>query len=131
MPIILGALTPHAGQVRWCGHRGRTGYPNASDTLPRITDKRFLRRFARLADRRPREGRRGLATAAIVLLELLRILDVPIQPSGIAAAGAAGGLIRMGSVGWVAEVSLRRIGQGGVPVLERVIGATGLNPFRS
>jgi hypothetical protein len=66
-----------------------------------------------------------------VLLQLLTILDVPIQPSGIAAAGAAGGLVIMGSAGWVAEVSPRRTGQGGVPVLERVIGATGLNPSRS
>ena len=66
-----------------------------------------------------------------MLLELLTILDVPIQPSGIAAAGAAGGLVSMGSAGWVAEVSPRRTGQGGVPVLERVIGATGLNPSRS
>jgi hypothetical protein len=66
-----------------------------------------------------------------VLLELLTILDVTIQPSGIAAAGAAGGLVIMGSAGYVAEVSPRRIGQGGVPVLERVIGATGLNPSRS
>jgi hypothetical protein len=82
-----------------------------SDTWPRTTGKRFLRRFARLADRRPREARRGIATAAIVLLELLRILDVTIQPSGIAAAGAAGGLAIMG-LGWVAEVSLRRIGPG-------------------
>jgi hypothetical protein len=66
-----------------------------------------------------------------VLLELLTILDVPIQPSGIAAAGAASGLISMGSAGYVAEVSPRRTGQGGVPVLKRVISATGLNPSRS
>jgi ABC-2 type transport system ATP-binding protein len=32
MRIILGALTPDAGQVRWRRHRGRTGCPNASDT---------------------------------------------------------------------------------------------------
>ena len=66
-----------------------------------------------------------------MLLELLTILDVPIQPSGIAAAGAAAGLVSMGSADCVAEMSPRRIGQGGVPVLERVIGATGLNPSRS
>ena len=58
-----------------------------------------------------REARRGIATAAIVLMKLLRILDVTLQPSGIAAAGAAGGLAIMG-LGWVAEVSLRRIGPG-------------------
>ena len=51
---------------------------------------------------------------AIVRLELLTILDVAIQPSGIGAAGAAGGLAIMGSAGWVAEVSPRRIGHGGV-----------------
>jgi hypothetical protein len=68
---------------------------------------------------------------AIVLLELLTTLDVTIQPSSIAAAGAAGGLAIMGPAGWVAEVSPRRIGQGGVPVLERVISATGSNPSKS
>ncbi len=67
---------------------------------------------------------------AIVLLELLTILDVTIQPSGIAAAGAAGGLAIMGP-GWIAEMSPHQIGQGGVPVLDRVIGATGLNPSKS
>jgi hypothetical protein len=82
-----------------------------SDTCLGTTAKRFLWPFARPADRRPREGRRGIATAAIVLLELLMILDVTIQPSGIATAGAAGGLAIMGP-GWVAEVSLRRIGPG-------------------
>ena len=68
---------------------------------------------------------------ATVLLEVLTILDGTIEPSGIAAAGAAGGLAGRGSAGGVAEVSPRRIGLGGVPVRERVIGATGLNPSKS
>jgi ABC-type cobalamin/Fe3+-siderophores transport system ATPase subunit len=49
MRIVLGVLAPDAGEVRWRGQPMTDEIANASDTCPRTTDKRFLRRFA--ADR--------------------------------------------------------------------------------
>jgi ABC-type multidrug transport system ATPase subunit len=41
MWIILGVLAPDAGQVRWFRHHDGRECPNAPDTWPRTTAKRF------------------------------------------------------------------------------------------